>query len=319
MPKSPEKSRLPETHARFPYYEKDSPKERRDAQCDTSSKPTPTGQISLPTNNERKVISDEEGAGAMLKTPIDELKYTIGGENYRINNYITIYNPYVYEVKDFGEEHYFSVLNVFTRKPYDIAVELDDIHIDYQSVTEWDLFYESAPLIPVEQTCILFGKLDFTEFDKCVNPEDGLKFLQNRHSPNIRIDEAIYQKIVAYLRHMHFISEKAEYDVGNSTAKKFLIDRMRRKQKKYLKDLASGKAKPHSQLSDMIKYCVNNSNFKYDYSTIMSLKLNLLYESYFFIIHGNERENVMSGIYHGTIDTTKMKDKSIKIKAGYAI
>lgn len=247
----------------------------------------------------------------MQSTPIDELKYIIGGENYHINKFITIYNPYVYEVKDFGEEQYFGVLHLFTRKPYDIAVELDDIHIDYQSITEWDLFFDSAPLIPVEQTCILFGKLDFTEFDKCVNPENGLKYLQNRYHHDLRIDEAIYQKIVAYLRHMHFISEKTEYDVGNAMAKKFLLERMRRKQKKLLKDLASGAYKRHSQLADMIKYCVYNSNFKYDYSAIMNLKLNLLYESYFFIIHGKERENVMSGIYHGTIDTSKMKDKSI--------
>ena len=94
-------------------------------------------------------------------------------------------------------------------------------------------------------------------------------------------------------------------------AKKFLIDRMRRKQKKMLKDLALGKIKKQSQLASMIKYCVNNSNFKYDYSSIMNIKLNLLYESYYFIVHSDERNNVMSGVYHGTIDTTKMKDKSI--------
>ena len=44
---------------------------------------------------------------------------------------------------------------------------------------------------------------------------------------------------------------------------------------------------------------------------MMNIKLNLLYESYYFIVHGNERDNVMSGIYHGTIDTTKMKNKEI--------
>ena len=86
---------------------------------------------------------------------------------------------------------------------------------------------------------------------------------------------------------------------------------MRRKQEKRLKDYELGKIKNQSQISNMIKYCVNNSNFKYDYSTVLSLKLNLLYESYYFIIHDNERTNVMSGIYHGTIDSSKMKDKSI--------
>lgn len=242
---------------------------------------------------------------------IDELKYSIGGENYKVNQYITIFNPYVYEIKDFGEDQYYSVLNMFTRKPYDVAVELFDANIDYQEISDWDLFYETIINVPIEYTCILFGKIDFTEFAKCINPENGLKYLQNKKNSEFCIDEAIYRKIVTYLRYIHFISEKVEYDVGNSMAKKFLIDRMRRKQKKLLKDLESGKIKKQSQLSNMIKYCVNNSNFKYDYSSVMNLKLNLLYESYYFIVHNNERDNVMSGIYHGAIDTTKMKDKSI--------
>lgn len=246
-----------------------------------------------------------------MSTYIDELKYSIGGDNYIINKYITIYNPYVYEVKDFGENDFFTVLSWFVRKPYDIAVELDDKKIDYQSLSDWDLFYSTAPSIPIIYSCILFGKLDFTELSPHVDKETGLKYLENKYNPQIRIDEAIYKKIVTYLRYMYFISEKVEYDVGNAMAKKFLLDRMRRKKKKYLKDLELGKIKSQSQISNMIKYCVNNSDFKYNYSTAMDLKLNLLYESYYFIVHGNERDNVMSGIYHGTIDTAKMKDKSI--------
>lgn len=242
---------------------------------------------------------------------IDELKYSIGSENYKINEYITVYNPYVYEVKDFGEDVYYSVLNLFVRKPYDIAVELYDKQIDYQNVSDWDIFFETATKIPIELSCILFGKLNFMEFIPCLNRENGLKSLVNKKNKKICIDEVIYKKIVTYLRYVHFISEKVEYDVGNSTAKEFLIKRMRRKRDKLMKEFKTGKKKPCSGISNMIKYCVNNSNFKYDYSSVMNLKLNLLYESYFFITHNNERDNIMSGIYHGTIDSTKMKDKSI--------
>ena len=244
-------------------------------------------------------------------THVDELKYSISGNNYKINPYITIYTPHIYEVRDFGEDNYFYILNLFTRKPYDVAVELFDIGIDYQSISDWDLFFDIASKIPIEFSCILFGRLNFTEFVPMVNNETGLKILVNKYNENFKIDEAIYRKIVTYLRYTHFISEKVEYDVGNKMAKKFLIERMRRKQKKRLKDLELGKSKKQSQVSNMIKYCVNNANFKYNFSNVMDLKLNLLYESYYFILHNNERSNVMSGVYHGTIDTDKMKDKSI--------
>ncbi|MCI8854412.1 MAG: hypothetical protein HFI32_13125 [Lachnospiraceae bacterium] len=242
---------------------------------------------------------------------IDELKYSVGGSNYPVNAYITIYNPYVYEVRDFGEDLYYSVLNLFVRKPYDIAVELFDKKIDYQSVSDWDLFFEIAAKIPIELSCILFGKLNFMDFVPCINPENGFKCLVNQHDPGICIDEAVYRKIVTYLRYIHFISEKVEYDVGNSMAKKFLIDRMRRKREKLAKELEAGKRKSCSSISSMIKYCVNNAGFKYDYETVMNLKLNLLYESYYMIAHDKERDHVLSGVYHGTIDTAKMKDKSI--------
>lgn len=246
-----------------------------------------------------------------MKNHIDELKYIISGENYRINKYITVYNPYVYEVKDFGEDLYYRVLDLFVRKPYDLAVELYDNGIDYQKITDWDLFFESITTIPVEYTCILFGKVDFTEFVQRVNRENGMKCLVNKYDNGFCIDEVIYRKIATYLRYIHFISEKVEYDVGNSMAKKFLIDRMRRKQKKLARDYELGKIKKQSNISNMIKYCVNNSNFKYDYSSVMNLHLNLLYESYCFIIHDDERGNIMSGIYHGTIDTAKLKNKDI--------
>lgn len=247
----------------------------------------------------------------MLNKPfdIDEAKHCIAGKTYHVNQYIKIYSPEVYEVIDFGEDNYFRVLNLFVRKPYDIAVELDDNGIDYQSITDWDLFVDTASFIPIEFSCILFGRLDFTKFKAYVN-DNNMKILVHSDDPNIVIDEAIYRIIVTYLRYIHFISEKVEYDVGNSIAKKFLLERMRRKQKKALNDYLRGKRR-RSQIADMIKFCVNNTGFKYNYESVMKIKLNLLYESYFFLVHGDERRSVMYGVYNGTVDTSKMHDKSI--------
>lgn len=241
---------------------------------------------------------------------IDEAKYCIAGRDYVINQYLKIYLPYVYEVIDYGEDYYYHVLNLFIRKPYDVAVELDDNGIDYQTITDWDLFVDCANQIPIEFTCIFFGKFDFTKLNAYIN-ENNMKILINRENPDIIIDEAIYRKIVTFLRYVHFISEKVEFDVGNGIAKRFLLDRMRRKQEKLLKDYANGKIRKHSQISGMIKFCVNNASFKYNYETVMGLKLNLLYESYFFIVHGDERRGILYGVYNGTIDTSKMHDKSM--------
>lgn len=241
----------------------------------------------------------------------DELKYSIAGNNFWINKNLTVYIPTVQEVADFGEDIYFHVLNAIIRKPYDIAVELDDDGIDYQSITEWDLFSRSIMYFPPEYTCILFGRVDFTKFRRIYNPENETWILVNIEQQDFVIDEAIYRQITTFLRFNHFISEKVEYDVGNTIAKKFLLERMRRKQQKLLKDYRNGKIKKRSQIAGMIKYCVNNAGFKYDYKTVMGLKLNVLYESYFQLVHDDERKGLLTGVYAGTVDTSKLKDKSI--------
>lgn len=242
---------------------------------------------------------------------VDELKYSIKGENYHINDKITIYLPTVEEVALFGEDLYFHVLNIFVRRPYDLMVELDESGIDYQTITDWELFSRSITAIPVEFTCVLFGKLDFTKFVRVKDVEKDMYVLVNIENQSFVIDEAIYIQMARFLRYMHFINEKVQYDVGNSIAKTFLMERMKRKRQKLLKDIKNGKHKYHSQIADMIKYCVNNSGFKYNYDSVMKMKLNLLYESYFFIIHGDERRAILGGIYNGTVDTDKMKDKSV--------
>ena len=118
-------------------------------------------------------------SGVNMNLNLDELKYSIGEEDYRINQYITIYNPYVYEVKDFGEDQYFNTLNIFTRRPYDMAVVLFDAGIDYQSITDWDLFFNTITQVPIELTCILFGRINFTEFVSCINPKTNLQDISN--------------------------------------------------------------------------------------------------------------------------------------------
>lgn len=241
----------------------------------------------------------------------DELKYSICGDDFVINQYLKIQLPTVREVSDFGENTYFQLVSLFIRKPYDIAVELDDKGLNYQNFTDWDIFFDTVHKIPMEYSRILFGDVNFQKFGRYIDPETGLKRLVNSDDMAFVIDEVIYHEMTKFLRFVHFESETVEYDMGNEAGRRFLIDRMRRKKKKAQRDYESGRVRPQSTLSNMVKYCVNNSNFKYDYSSVLNLRINLLYESYYQISHANERNNVLSGIYHGTIDVQKMKDKSI--------
>ena len=241
---------------------------------------------------------------------IDTLKHVLRGEEYCVNQYISIRNPTVREVIDFGEDIFDIVLKLFTRKPYDIAVELWDRGIDYSTITDWDLFFDTVPNIAPEFSGIFFEGFEFNRLAPCVNELNGLNVLANVENPDIYIDEVIFRKMVTYLRFVYFISEKIEYDMGNEVGKQFLIKRMRRKQEKYAKDVARGKIRPQSRIHSMIMFCVNNPGCPYNYETIQDIPLVLLYETFHFLKHDNERNNLTLGIYAGRIDPSGMKDKS---------
>lgn len=138
---------------------------------------------------------------------INGFKYIISGRNFRVNDYITIYTPDLEEIELFGEDEYWYLLHLLTRKPYDIAVELDDQGIDYQRIDEYDLFYMIANKIPVEQSCILLGKLNLTEYIQTENQENGQLILYNPKDGTV-IDRAIYYQMLKYLRYVHFSATK---------------------------------------------------------------------------------------------------------------
>ena len=246
----------------------------------------------------------------MVSFAFDELACSIGQQDLKINDSICVHVPTIREIMDFGENIYWNLISVVTRRPYDVAVELWEKGIDYQSISNYDLFIESITYFPLELTSILFGELDFSSFQLCRNTLNDQRCLVCKSDPSIIIDEALYCKIVSFVRYTHFLSEKVEVDAANQAAKKFLIDRMRRKRKKYLRDLELGKIRHTSPIADLIKFCVNHPGFKYDYSSVLDLKINLLYESFYTIQHLDNREQLITGIYGGTIDVSKLNDKN---------
>ncbi len=59
----------------------------------------------------------------------DELKMYFG-EDYRVNDYVTVHTPTVGEIAEFGEQKYYSVVSVLTAIPSDMKSLLFDRGID---------------------------------------------------------------------------------------------------------------------------------------------------------------------------------------------
>ena len=156
-----------------------------------------------------------------------------------------------------------------------------------------------------EETSILFGDFDFQELFVKSSDEDDTVLISR--DGTLALDKLAYIRMVEYIRHVHFLPQKVEYDVGNEFARKHLIESTRRKEQRAAK---KGPKPFQSILSDMISSKVNLPGSNYTYDTIQQMHISQLYDGYMRtnkILHYNQ---VMSGVYAGTV-AYKELDKNI--------
>lgn len=224
---------------------------------------------------------------------INELSHIICGDDYTTSNGITLHNPTLREIKEFGEFNYLKLIEYITMRPYDIAVELWDKGVNYQDVSDFTIFISNVKGLPNDFTELIFGDLDFQKFEAQVNPQNMLPVLTNG---KYIIDEMIYREIVEYVRRINYIEEKVEYDMANKAGIKFLIQRMRRKREKAAKKTAE----PY--LSNLISTMVNTADFPYNYSTIFDVKISQLYNGFYRKDKIDTAHQITQAIYAGTIN-----------------
>lgn len=107
---------------------------------------------------------------------MDEL-LALYGDPYQINKYITITPPTLRQIKEHGEREYFSLVNLMTTIPSNMKSILHDSGIDYEKISDFQLFEMLIRGLPKEESSILFGDVDFQSLGAFLNNETGLTFL----------------------------------------------------------------------------------------------------------------------------------------------
>lgn len=218
---------------------------------------------------------------------------------------IKIRIPTVREVLN-DEDTYSNIVSLTTAVPYQYMVFLDDIGIDFTTITDYDLFLLLFPVYQKEDLSIVFGDLDLKNFVRTTNPQNGALILYNPMN-NLIIDELVYNLISNTMLKINQ-TEKIRNKMGNEKAKEYALERER---KKLLRRARRRKNKPEeSQFEKLVVAMVNRKDFKYNYETVMDLSIYRFYKSVNQIQQNITFENTMSGVYSGTIDTTKIADKS---------
>ena len=208
--------------------------------------------------------------------------------------------PTVGEILE-DEDKYYGIVSSLTASPFQYMVQLDDMGIDYTQITDYQFFMMLFPMYAQSDLSLIFGDLDTSDFNVYINQDDDSQVIYSP-SNNIVIDELVYNDLSDMIRKINLF-EKVKSKPGNESARKYLLEKERKKQKRNAK-------KPRfPYLEKMVIALVNTSEFPYNYETCMDLSIYKFNQSLQQIQRKIAFDNTMVGVYAGTVDTSKMTDK----------
>ena len=208
--------------------------------------------------------------------------------------------PTVGEILE-DEDKYYGIVSSLTASPFQYMVQLDDMGIDYTQITDYQLFMMLFPMYAQSDLSLIFGDLDTSDFNVYINQDDDSQVIYSP-SNNIVIDELVYNDLSDMMRKINLF-EKVKSKPGNESARKYLLEKERKKQKR------NAKEPRFPYLEKMVIALVNTSEFPYNYETCMDLSIYKFNQSLQQIQRKIAFDNTMVGVYAGTVDTSKMADK----------
>lgn len=226
---------------------------------------------------------------------IDELKL-YRGKDYCINDYITIHQPSLSEICEYGEKEYYGMVYTLCSVGADLKWQLDDIGVDYTKVSDFELFYSIASRgFTADRTSVLFGDvIDFSQMEVRFNTklqENVLvQFFDN--GTYLQIDKYVYYSIVNVLRKMHRIKRNDELP-GNEATRKILIEDARDEYE------ANKNKQCKSYLLPLISAMVNSNGFKHDEIRVFDMKIYQFMDSVARIGKIKNAELLLSSGYSG--------------------
>lgn len=208
--------------------------------------------------------------------------------------------PTVGEILE-DEYSYYNIAYALTASPFQYMVQLDDIGVDYTQISSYEFFKILFLMNKNNNLSLLFGDLDISQFDIYLDKQTKNEVLYNPKN-DITIDELVYNTLADMIRKINLF-EKVKSKPGNESAKKYLLE----KERKRLKRNAKKKSEPY--LEKLVIALVNTNEFSFDYDTCMDLSIYRFNQSFKQIQHKINFDNIMTGVYSGTIDTSKMNNK----------
>lgn len=220
------------------------------------------------------------------------------GKPYRISNLVSVNNPTLGQIADFGEERYWNLVTHLCATSFDYRLLLDETGIDYVDIDDWTMFYNMYRTFDYEETKILLPSIDFSTLHLYKNDESDQVVMMN-DTDEIVINDAIYYELIEFIRNCHGLERNFKIP-GNKTAREIYMREARE-----VRDLA-GRKKFKSHLEPLISALCNIEGFKYNFDTIWDLSIYAFMDAIRRIQKIKSADHLMGGMYSGMLDIGKM-------------
>lgn len=222
------------------------------------------------------------------------------GEPYRITDVISVNNPSIGEIANFGEQRYWGLLTHICATSFDHRLSLEEAGIDYLTIDDWEMFYNSYFALNYEETKLLIPGVDLAQL-KPAKTESGEVVLVN-DKEEIIINEYVYLEMVDFIRKCHGFERNYKIP-GNKMARNIYM----REAREALERAKRDKNKPFdSYLEPLISALCNSEGFKYNFETVWGLPIYTFMDATRRIQKIKSADHLMSGMYSGMLDFSKM-------------
>lgn len=236
----------------------------------------------------------------------DELQMYYGMD-YEIadpcGNKIIIKQPTIGQIIEFGEKKVYASIMPFVGNPTSYRLQLWDMGIDWNKISDYELFVMLAQTLEKENTFLIFGELDFSSLKPYMDTNNNNEIVLLNDDKSLMIDEEIYMHMREYIRLMFDQYPKVEKAKGRAT-KEAIIDEERMNlinEQKLNKD-----KKDKSIYLPLISAMVNHPGFKYKKNELKEVGLMEFMDSVKRLQVYESTRALMSGMYSGFCDTSKM-------------
>lgn len=216
-----------------------------------------------------------------------------------------VHQPTLGDVEELGEELYWSIVCSFVGTAYDERLYLWSKGIDFNSMTDFQVFVmriEEGAIYPID---LFFPDIHIQNYHTFYDPEtENILLIDDQNK--IVITEDDYTTLTDFLRSLHGLPKNSIKD-GNEATKKWRLDyELRQIEKKIQRGIVD---EFHSILQPCVSALTNMAGFKYSWHTVWDLPIGVFYDALRRTQAIKISEQLMTGLYSGSIDYKTMKHK----------